>query len=291
MKIVFLTLENPEGFVIYDKLCIPSFENEGMKVEEVPWTKSVNWAQYDLVIIRSTWDYQQKWKKFIEVLQTIQNQTLLANSLDTVLWNVNKKYLLELEKQGFPIIKSYFFENELQEKEFNEIKSDCKTERLVIKPQVSANADNTFVITLYDDYQKVKQVFKHGYILQPYLQNIEKEGEISLFYFGNEYSHAVQKIPKAGDFRVQEEHGGNIIAYPSDKNLIQIGKNLVDYLNKKLGMLLYARVDIVREHQNWKIMEVELIEPSLYFPYCEQACNRFAIAVKKWLENINKFTG
>ena len=283
MNIAFLTLENPEGFVIYDSLCIPEFQKLNIKLIELPWTMECNWSQFDMVIIRSTWDYQKHWKKFIEVLKIIENQTLLANSLKAVLWNVNKKYLKELKNVGFSIVNSYFIEGNLSETLFLKLKTLWNSKKLVIKPQISANADNTFVLEFYENYSILSHHFKETpCIIQPYLKEIETFGEISLFYFDGLYSHAVRKMPKNGDFRVQEEHGGLIYGFEPNQTLKSIGSLIVNYLDSKFGDLLFVRIDLVRHHRKWKIMEIELIEPSLYFPYHDKAIDNFVKATVSW---------
>ncbi|MCS7073550.1 MAG: hypothetical protein NZ108_03695 [Bacteroidia bacterium] len=285
-EIAFLTLEDPSSFVIYDSLVIPYFKSIGLSVTEIPWTQKKNWSLFDLVIIRSTWDYQSNWKEFISVLRTIQQQTTLANPLPVVLWNYQKKYLIELQNQAFASIDTYIPEHELTVVEWERLQQKWNAPRLVIKPQISANADDTYVLHSYKDYLTVKPIFdKKPFLLQPYLAEIETEGEISLFYFNGNYSHAVKKKPKHGDFRVQEEHGGIITPVKPQSDLIEIANQVSDYLSKQFETLLYARLDFVKQQEQWKIMELELIEPSLYFPYHPNACQNFVEATFAWYQN------
>ncbi len=282
-EIVFLTIEDPSGFVIYDELCIPFFNEIGINVHQIPWTKNEDWSKFDLVIIRSTWDYQKKWKSFIKVLEDIQLKTLLANSLDAVLWNVNKKYLKELEDNGFRIVKSMFYDEPIGKDWYPKNLGD----KLVLKPQISANADNTFILNDYEDYTRyISQFVNCPYILQPYLGSIEKIGELSMFYFNGRYSHAVQKVPKLGDFRVQEEHGGKIYSIEPSENALNMGNSIISFLNNKFKQLLFTRIDLVKFQEKWAIMEIELIEPSMYFPYHQDACRNFVNATLEWYENM-----
>lgn len=288
-SVAFLTLENPTGFVIYDSLCIPFFKEKNIEVYEVPWTHNYNWSEFDLVIIRSTWDYQKKWYKFIEVLKQIQQQTLLANPLEVVLWNYQKNYLQELKIHSFEIVDSFFGDFTLSQDDFENLQILWNSMYLVIKPQISANADDTFILKGYEDYRKVIPIFiNQPFIIQPYVNNIENEGEISLFYFHSNYSHSVKKQPKKGDFRVQEEHGGIISFYEPTTELLEIANSVNDFLEKKFGSLLFARLDFVYHSNIWKIMELELIEPSLYFPYHPNACNQFVVSTIQWYEKSKK---
>ncbi len=281
--VAFLTLKDPIGFVIYDSLCIPHFLKKSIEVSEIPWTQHINWSIFDIVIIRSPWDYQQNWYHFMEVLKNIQSHTLLANPLEVVLWNYKKTYLQELINHSFQIVDTIFLEHTLSSQEFENIQQQFTTQQLVIKPQISANADDTFILKNFDDYKLKTPIFQNKpYMIQPYLKNIENDGEVSLFYFNGKYSHAVIKKPKLGDFRVQEEHGGLISAFEPSTTLINFANSISSFLNQKFGTLLYARFDFVHYQDNWKIMELELIEPSLYFPYHENACTNFVDAVEEW---------
>ncbi|GIV42887.1 MAG: hypothetical protein KatS3mg035_0010 [Bacteroidia bacterium] len=288
-KIAFLTLENPTGFVIYDELCIPFFQEKNIQVTQIPWTQKTDWSIFDLVIIRSPWDYQQKWKAFIQVLKQIQNQTCLANPYEVVLWNYQKTYLKELKKHYFEIVDTAFLYQILNEKDFENLQIQLNSNILVIKPQISANADDTYIIKNFSEYVNIAPCFENKpYMIQAYVSTIEHKGEVSLFYFNGHYSHSVIKKPRTGDFRVQEEHGGIISAFEPSKDLIEIANFINNFLNKKWGTLLYARLDFVKHQNIWRIMELELIEPSLYFPYHKDACSNFVNATIKWYQNLQK---
>lgn len=100
-RCAFLTLENTAGWFIDDDLVHEPLRTLGWEVDNVPWTSPADWNAYDLVVIRSPWDYQQRPDEFFEVLKQIdRSQALLQNSVETVQWNINKNYLLELEAQA-----------------------------------------------------------------------------------------------------------------------------------------------------------------------------------------------
>jgi glutathione synthase/RimK-type ligase-like ATP-grasp enzyme len=121
-------------------------------------------------------------------------------------------------------------------------------------------------------------------MVQPFLKNIIKEGEYSLFFFNGKFSHSVLKKPKENDFRVQEEHGGNIQPLKVNTELISIAENIIKQL---FTVPLYGRVDLVRNTQNeFAIMELELIEPSLYLNKDPQSPQRFAEAFVERMEKI-----
>jgi glutathione synthase/RimK-type ligase-like ATP-grasp enzyme len=111
---------------------------------------------------------------------------------------------------------------------------------------------------------------------QPFLPQIA-DGEISLIYFNKQFSHALLKVPKAGEFRVQEEFGGAIIALKPDEKLLAVGDKIISAVSDDL---LYARVDLVPYENDFALMELELIEPALYFRTDVTAVDNFSKALK-----------
>lgn len=274
-RCAFLTLEEPLDFYIYDRLLVEPFAQHGWEVSEVPWSRpGMDWSAFDAVIVRSTWDYQNHLPTFLRTLEAIEAKTRLFNSLATCRWNSNKRYLADLEQRGVPIVPTRWPER-LDAAQIEAGFQHFGVERLVVKPLVGANADNAFVLHRGDaaSWNEAMRVYHdQPLIMQPFLERICDEGEFSLFYFGGEFSHAICKRPAAGDFRVQEEHGGQIIPWEPSAALRVAGDQALAALNETL---LYARVDLVSHEGGWRLMEMELIEPSLYFEQCEQAPERF----------------
>ena len=211
-KVALLSMDSLKNFFTYDKLLIEPMSRLGWIAEEVSWrNKKVNWNEYDAVIVRSTWDYQNDLEKFISVLERIHNTTHLENDIDLIKWNMNKNYLFDLEQKGVKIVETIW------EKSFNpnlahEYFDILNTDEIIIKPNISANADNTFRLSkenFNEHVPKLEEIFREReFMVQPFLKSIIDEGEYSLFYFNGQFSHSVLKKPKQKDFRVQEEHGG-----------------------------------------------------------------------------------
>ena len=202
-------------------------------------------------------------------------------------WNMNKKYLFDLEQKGIRIVdtlwKSNFNLNDV-EKSFEIFNS----EEIIIKPNISANADNTFRLTkekLSEIKNELERIYlNREFMIQPFMKNIVDEGEYSHFFFNGEFSHCVLKKPKEKDFRVQEEHGGKFKSVIPTEQQITIGKNIID----KLAVLpLYGRTDLVRTADNdFALMELEAIEPSLYFNMDEQSPVRFTKAFIEKMKSV-----
>lgn len=281
-RAAFLTLANPTGFHIYDHLAVPPLEALGWMVETLPWTtEAVSWSEYDLVVIRSTWDYQHDPEAFLRKLETIEHAgTRVLNAVATCRWNLDKRYLRDLERGGVPIIPS-LWPGRLDAASLGRAFALFGTDRVVAKPLIGANADDTFVLPADASpvtHPKAFSTFTHRpLLLQPFVDSITTRGEVSLFYFDSEYSHAVLKTPKPGDFRVQEEHGGIIRSHHPAQDLLETGERTLAAIRERL---LYARIDLVRlSDGSPAVIEVELIEPSLYFPYDPASPARFAHAL------------
>jgi len=277
----FLTMANPEGFFVYDHLAHEPLKQLGWDVIDVVWSApSRPWSDFDAVVIRSPWDYQQAPEQFLATLQDIQAATRLLNPIEICRWNMNKKYLKDLHEKGVPIVPTTWLDGLSRDRlsdAFNSV-----GEKIVVKPTVGANADNAFVLSATDPdgwTTALEFYAARPLMLQPFVKSISTIGEYSLFYFGSQFSHAILKQPKAGDFRVQEEHGGVIRSIDVDHHLRGAGDLALDSIGQDL---LYARVDLVfLEDGTSALMELELIEPSLYFSFDKQSPILFANALDR----------
>ncbi len=286
-RVAFLSTDNLEKFFTYDKLLIEPMKNIGWIAEEVSWrNENVNWSDYDSVIVRSTWDYQNDSEKFIGVLEKINCVSHLENDLDLMKWNMNKNYLFDLEQKGVKIVDT-IWERKFNRNLAHEYFDKLGTDEIIIKPNISANADNTFRLTrekLDKNLGQLEKIFTaREYMVQPFLNSIIEEGEYSLFFFDGKFSHSVLKKPKENDFRVQEEHGGNIQPFKVSSELISIAENIT----KKLSTIpLYGRVDLVRTKENeFALIELELIEPSLYLNKDDHSPAKFVKAFEERITN------
>ena len=171
-----------------------------------------------------------------------------------------------------------------------EAASHFASEQIVLKPRISANADNTFWLTKQNAMQTLSEMNvafdERDFMIQPFMAHILSEGEYSLFYFNGEYSHAILKTPKENDFRVQEEHGGRLTTIEPEMTLVEHANQCMKAISQLHQMPLYARVDFVRHQQGFALMEAELIEPSLYFNMDENSPLRFAQAFAKRMNRL-----
>jgi len=282
-------MENLKGYKCDDPLVYGPLADKGWQVKTVPWLgATTDWSGYDAVVIRSTWDYQFHSEAFLSLLERIAATGVrLENDIDLVKWNMNKSYLRDLEENGIPIVPTLWghgLDTGQFSGIFKEIRGwDTGSEDLVIKPRVSASAKDTFRISINANEEKLHGIASRfenrEWMVQPFMANIVAEGEFSLFYFGGQLSHTILKRPKKNDFRVQEEYGGRnrLIKRPERKL-----QDRADQVISALGSIpLYARVDMVRFRQDFYLMELELIEPSLFFSMDPESPQRFAAAFER----------
>lgn len=286
-----LSMDCLDDFEVYDQLIEAPLAEFGWQTHWISWrAKDVDWDRFDVVLIRTPWDYQDDADKFMSVLEQIEQSTArLVNSLDVVRWNIHKGYLKSLADKGVPIVPSAF-RVDFDSTQVTAAFEQWQCEEVVVKPCISANADDTFRLTpvkLEQQLSELSSCFKsRDHLIQPFLKHVIEEGEYSLFYFFGQYSHAILKTPKQGDFRVQEEHGGSLKLIEPEVALSQVGEATMAAITDCVQsdeQLAYARLDFVRFNEGFVLMEAELIEPSLYFNMDEDSPVLFAELFHKYM--------
>jgi hypothetical protein len=283
-KCAFLTLEHPADFVIDDDRALAPLARLGWDVSVVPWTQVAEpWGAFDAVVIRSTWDYWNNVPAFLDTLQAINRQTRLANPLDLVHWNLSKTYMRDLEGKGVGIVPT-LWPDAFSPSMLPSFRERLDSPELVVKPVVGANGQDAFRLSPGDPPARLEEIAARfaakDCLVQAFMPAVIDEGEYSLFYFNGRFSHAILKVPAASEFRSQEEHGAEIrFAVPEDL-LRERGRQALATVTPAP---LYARIDFVRAPGgDFALMELELIEPSLYLRADPAAPDRFARAVDAW---------
>lgn len=286
MKIALLTCKELEGYVAYEEHLDRALEKAGLDFDWIIWSnwKEVDWKNYDAVIVRTTWDYQKHIDDFMQAMKEISNQTKLFNSYETIKWNHSKDYLLEFNQTSTKPVPT----TEVKIKSSSDIEQlfgNFNSEKIIIKPFISATAHDTFWLTPDNFNESLDQIIevnsRKRMMAQPFLSSVVEEGEYSFHFFNGEFSHAILKTPKPGDFRSQEEYGSNVQTISPDESMLVFAQTVLSHLNEKL---LYARVDFVRNENEYNLMELELIEPSLYFGYGEGSADRLVHCLKERLK-------
>ncbi len=288
-RCAFLTMDSTEGWSIDADLGIAPLKAKGWTVELVPWRKPVaDWNAFDAVYIGTPWDYPQDVSRFLDVLERIdRSRAILVNDLALVHWGLPKTYLRDLEKRGADIVPSHW-QTHLEKGDLAAYFDRMLAETLIIKPVVSTNATDTFLLdrdsASRQDAALLQTFHNRAFVVQPFIANIRTEGEYSLFYFNNRFSHAIRKVPKAHDFRVQEEHGAEITAVSPEPAVIDTADRVLALVTP---MPVYARCDLVRGPDGrFLLMELELIEPSMYLRMDADAPEKFAAAFDQYVTSV-----
>ena len=257
-------IKDRDGWHIKNRL-----ERENIHCEFVAWEDGWLHADPRVALISSTWNYQEHPEKFLGWLMTDSMSNLkLLNDLSLVQWNMHKQYLIELKNANINIPDTYILSSIelLSEARWRNI---FQTKSAIIKPAISASASGTLFI---DDFRVWLENHRwqnihpnQDIILQPFLQSIQDQGEISLIFINGTFTHAKKKIPKQGDFRVQREFGGQLLIYHPNEIELQFAQSVMDACTELHHVPVYARVDICEDNDgSLALMELELIEPELW---------------------------
>ncbi|UOQ78888.1 hypothetical protein MUN84_10355 [Hymenobacter sp. 5516J-16] len=265
-----------------DGLLTRYLREQGHTVEPRVWTNpAVDWLRYDVVVVKSPWDYFDRVGEFYEWLDRMESLGVkMLNPAATVRWNADKKYLLDMEQAGVRIVPTHWLSRG-QAVETAALFDKLGHDTLVVKPAVSGGAKNTFVLTRQESAIRQPQLQEllrdEDFLVQPFQPEIQEEGEWSLIYFGGEFSHCVLKTPKSGDFRVQHYLGGGIEPRQAPAHLRQAADVIVQQF---AAGCLYARVDGLDQNGEFLLMELELIEPFLYLASADGSLPRYEAALR-----------
>ena len=264
-------------------LLIRELERLGVRSEIIAWDSAVNWADIPVVVIRSTWDYYQRLPDFLSWARQVDIVSRLINPYTVVHWNCHKRYMQQLAAKGVPVVPTMVVEAGAGDIS-GRVLENCGWGEVVIKPAVSIGAIGALRAEAGEPAatDHLKMLLADGDVLiQPFVASVLTEGEISIIYFGGAFSHAIRKLPKSGEFRVQDHHGGTVeLHVPSAEELGAAAAALA----ASPAPTVYARVDLVRLDGGPAVMELELIEPALFLSHSNAGKRRFAEILKHALE-------
>lgn len=286
MKLAVLTCERLPELLPSDKPLISLLAERGINATPAVWNDyTIDWSGFNALLFRNTWDYYQLETEFNQWLSQIQSLGIKTlNPIETIQQNKHKFYLKRLEAQGIQIIPTRFI-NKTNQLNLKSLWPET-WEKAVIKPAFSAGSYLTEVFKkekVDEINQKYAPIAKTKELLfQQYIPEIETLGETSFIFFDKKFSHAVNKKPETGDFRVQVQFGGQYTLINPEKNILKTAENIIATYREPL---VYARVDGIIINGSFTLMEVELIEPDLYFSLKPSALTTFASAIAKNLFN------
>jgi hypothetical protein len=257
-------------------LLLEAVRGQGADAEIVAWDdERVDWSTFDRAILRSTWNYYHAVDRFLAWAERVDRLTELRNPLSIVRWNTHKKYLLELEKKRIPVVRTYFVDRGSPESLATAMRVlDART--VVVKPAVSAASFRTMRVdaaNLRDGEAHLRAlVAERDVMVQPYVSSVEAYGERSIVCIDGQLTHSIRKSPRFGG-----EHENVSDALPIQSDERTVAEKALAAIPEKL---LYARIDLARDDENRPcVMELELVEPSLFLRQSPAALARFAAAI------------
>ena len=281
----YLNPKNPDAYsqniLLEDRLIQEELEALSLKCHREDWARpDFDWSQTRFALFRTTWDYFHRFDEFSVWLNHASKKTTLINSLNQIQWNMDKHYLRDLESKGVNTVETFFIEAG-ETKSLDQIYQKLGWDECVLKPAVSGAGRHTYRLSqkTIKDHLAVfsKLIKKESMLLQPFQKDVMERGEISLMLFAGKYSHAVIKIAKPGDFRVQDDFGGSVEPYQASSEEISLAEEAFAACE---STPVYGRADIIRDNdKQLAITELELIEPELWLRVERKAAKKFANAV------------
>lgn len=230
-----------------------------------------------LVCPRSTWDYYIHWPEFRDWIERAGREARAVwNPPETLRWNADKIYLRELEARGVALPRTRWFEPG-ERPDAGALAEVCGEGKGVLKPRISGTAYATFVVDAGTQLAEPqwRPLERWGSLLQAFVPEIAG-GEVSLVFVAGAFSHAVLKRPAPGEFRVQNDHGGTVEPLVPGADLLAFAGRAVAAAGRPW---LYARVDVVDTARGPLLMELEMLEPDLFFTEGPEGAERLAGAL------------
>lgn len=271
MALYFIT-QAELGYIKDDHLLVPALERLGVTPIQLPWTEGLAKVNAgDTLVIRAIWDYHLRPDRFVAWLDTASSiGCRLINPERLLRWNYRKDYLREVAAKGIGIPQTFFFDSS---SEFMQKIPQLSPEiEWVVKPTISASAHGTFRVPADRVMETVRLFPYDSFLVQEFLPEIA-EGEWSLIFIGGEFSHAVKKIPSSGEFRIQSEFGGRMVAQQPPSEALDSAKRIVGVLPQQP---IYARIDLILRGDTPLLVEIELIEPDLFLATNPSAADHMA---------------
>lgn len=266
-RLAWVTTAGARGRDDDEPLALAGLAAAGVRTDVVDWDDpGVDWAAYDRAVLRSAWDYPERLAEFLEWLAVVDAATELRNPAPAVRWNVDKHYLAELAARGVPVIATTYAEPGDE--------PVVPAGEFVVKPTVGAGSrDAASYGPEQHDLARAHVARLHARgasaMVQPLLASVARDGEWPLLFLGGAYSHAASKrveLPRAGAVAglFAAERTG---PHEADAEQLAVARAAVEVVEQRCGVPAYARVDLVRDDAGRPcVLEVELVEPSLFLP-------------------------
>jgi glutathione synthase/RimK-type ligase-like ATP-grasp enzyme len=273
-----------------DEILMEQLRLRGAEVLRRPWDDAaVDWPSFDLVVGRSVWDYVLRHDEFMAWLEIVGPR--LENSRELMRWNSDKRYLGDLAEMGVPVVETTYVEPGMQPPPIDS--------EVVIKPSISAGGRDTGRFgpgSAAGGSALIERITSSGgtAMVQPFLASVDSAGETAVVMIDGELSHVLRKgailaADVVAPVRTDDELGvaevmydpGLVLAGTADDDELQLAERMIAAIRERFGVTpLYARVDMLRESDGTPVLlELEAIEPNLYFDQAPGAAERLADAI------------
>ena len=283
MNIAFATSEEYRGLTEDDHRAVAALAERGATVTATVWNDpSVEWSSFDCVIVRSTWDYHRHVDRFRAWTGSLEQAgAQLWNPPALLRWNMEKTYLRDLALAGIPTVPTAWLARG-SDADIGALLEERGWHEAVVKPVISAAANRTHRVgraRATGAHSEIAASLEIGDVMvQPFMSEIQTRGEWSLIFLDGEFSHSVRKTPMSGDFRVQAHLGGDALTEAAGADVVAAARRALDTVESPW---LYARVDGIETANGFVLVELEMLEPSLYFLHTDSGAGRFADAIIK----------
>lgn len=269
------------------QLVCQALEAKGLAADCVPWQEMdhQHLAQSKVILPLAAWDYSESPEAFAQWLnEAVERGVGVLNAPELMQWNMNKRYLLELAKQGVTTIPTRFIKT-ADPAELKAVLSDCGWDEMVLKPACgqSGNGVQRYSVTALSLPMLPEQSFNQGWIIQPFMPEIQQVGEVSLCFLWGEYSHAVRRMPATGEWRANSQYNVAVSLFTPDADTITTASNILQQLPSSTA---YARVDGLLTNEGFVLSELELIEPALFLDIVPEAVEKFCTGLEYFMAQI-----
>ncbi len=275
-----------EEVLLERRLLQEALERRGLTVSCAYWDDpTYDWSQTKAVVVRTIWDYFERYDEFSTWIDRVKDQTQLINPISLIDWNIDKHYLADLEAKGVRIVPTAYVDTGA----YRSIEEVCKEKEwtdVVIKPAIAGTAFHTHKV-LQAERSSFEHLFENlvserDMLIQPFQETITTLGEASLMVFNGKYTHAILKKAKAGDYRVQSNFGGTVHDYVPTPEEISFAEHV---FNMCEPMPAYGRADIIWDTDGTILLgELEIIEPELWVRNHPIAAEDFADGVLQYIK-------
>lgn len=280
MKVILATCTTfPDGEP-GDEVLDAALAARGVEVAWASWDDpDVDWGAADLVAVRSTWDYIERPEVFLDWTRRVEGVTPLLNGSDVMAWNLDKAYLVALHEAGdLPVVPS-----RLVEGPDDLARARAEWGDVVVKPRVGAGGVGVVVVEAEEAVDRV-ELPAGALMVQPLVHSVRDAGELSVFVLGGQPAATVRKVPGAGEIRVHEHLGGTYARTALDASVVATALAGFEAAGSLMSRTLdYGRVDLLLHEGEWKVSELELVEPALYLDLCPENVEPYVAAVlRRW---------